>query len=189
MLFWNNEVDVVFFFFCSIKWSKDGQEYLTLPGKSSTTEIRELERVTSKLRIGNAASEDAGRYACQATNAFGTSHFTIDVTIWGKGFTSKTFAYLGLRTQSVIFYVYDFFSQNPLQLHKTWASWTSKVEVSKLHGLWKMLLLELIVWWCNGRNSQVNIARSLSSRMRNISSSQKYWLLQKWPNWFCYRPC
>ena len=84
-----------------------------MPGKSSTTEIRELERVTSKLRIGNAASEDAGRYACQATNAFGTSHFTIDVTIWGKGFTSKTFAYLGLRTQSVIFYVYDFFFTEP----------------------------------------------------------------------------
>ena len=71
----------------SIKWSKNGQEYLTLPGKSSTTEIRELERVTSKLRIGDASPTDAGRYACQATNSFGTSHFTIDVTIWGKGFT------------------------------------------------------------------------------------------------------
>ena len=56
-----------------------------MPGKSSTTEIRELERVTSKLRIGDASPTDAGRYACQATNSFGTSHFTIDVTIWGKG--------------------------------------------------------------------------------------------------------
>ena len=70
--------------FCSIKWAKHGKDYLTLPGKSSTTEIRELERVTSKLRIGDATSEDAGRYSCQASNAFGTSHFSIDVTIWGK---------------------------------------------------------------------------------------------------------
>ena len=37
-----------------MKWAKDGKDYLTLPGKSSTTEIRELERVTSKLRIGDA---------------------------------------------------------------------------------------------------------------------------------------
>ena len=108
-----------FFPLCSIKWSKDGQEYLTLPGKSSTTEIRELERVTSKLRIGNAASEDAGRYACQATNAFGTSHFTIDVTIWGKGFTSKTFAYLGIPTKSVIFFVYDFLYRTPTNSTKS----------------------------------------------------------------------
>ena len=71
--------------FSSIKWSKNNQEYLTLPGKSSTTEIRELERVTSKLRIKDAEAEDAGRYACHATNAFGTSSFNIDVTIWGKG--------------------------------------------------------------------------------------------------------
>lgn len=72
------------FFRCfSIKWGKDGKDYLTLPGKSSTTEIRELERVTSKLRIGGAAQEDAGQYSCQASNAFGTSHFGIDVTIWG----------------------------------------------------------------------------------------------------------
>ena len=70
--------------FSSIKWGKDGQDYLTLPGKSSTTEIRELERVTSKLRIGDATSSDAGRYSCQASNAFGTTHFSIDVTIWGK---------------------------------------------------------------------------------------------------------
>jgi hypothetical protein len=68
----------------SIKWQKDGKDYLTLPGKSSTTEIREMERVTSKLKIGDAEKDDAGRYACQATNAFGTSHFNIDVTIWGK---------------------------------------------------------------------------------------------------------
>lgn len=72
--------------FSSIKWGKNGQDYLTLPGKSSTTEIRELERVTSKLRIGDATSTDAGRYSCQASNAFGTSHFSIDVTIWGKLF-------------------------------------------------------------------------------------------------------
>ena len=78
--------------FSSIKWSKNNQEYLTLPGKSSTTEIRELERVTSKLRIKDAEAEDAGRYACHATNAFGTSSFNIDVTIWGKGLvkTHKT---------------------------------------------------------------------------------------------------
>ena len=56
-----------------------------MPGKSSTTEIRELERVTSKLRIKDAEAGDAGRYACHATNAFGTSSFNIDVTIWGKG--------------------------------------------------------------------------------------------------------
>ena len=70
----------------SVKWAKDSKDYLTLPGKSSTTEIRELERVTSKLRIGDATQEDAGRYSCQASNAFGTSHFTIDVTIWGKNY-------------------------------------------------------------------------------------------------------
>ena len=72
------------YLFSSIKWGKDGHDYLTLPGKSSTTEIRELERVTSKLRIGDATSSDAGRYSCQASNAFGTTHFSIDVTIWGK---------------------------------------------------------------------------------------------------------
>ena len=73
-------------FILSVKWAKDGKDYLTLPGKSSTTEIRELERVTSKLRIGDATQEDAGRYSCQASNAFGTSHFSIDVTIWGKNY-------------------------------------------------------------------------------------------------------
>ena len=56
-----------------------------MPGKSSTTEIREMERVTSKLRINQATPpEDAGTYSCQASNAFGASHFRIDVTIWGK---------------------------------------------------------------------------------------------------------
>ena len=56
-----------------------------MPGKSSTTEIREMERVTSKLRIGMATPpEDAGAYSCQASNAFGVSHFKIDVTIWGR---------------------------------------------------------------------------------------------------------
>ena len=59
-------------------------DYLTLPGKSSTTEIRELERVTSKLRITNADSEDGGRYSCQASNAFGVSNFRVQVTIWGN---------------------------------------------------------------------------------------------------------
>ena len=44
----------VSFLILSVKWAKDGKDYLTLPGKSSTTEIRELERVTSKLRIGDA---------------------------------------------------------------------------------------------------------------------------------------
>ena len=69
----------------SIKWLKDGEDYLTMPGKSSTTEIREMERVTSKLRINQAIPpEDAGTYSCQASNAFGSSHFRIDVTIWGK---------------------------------------------------------------------------------------------------------
>lgn len=68
-----------------MKWLKDGREYLTLPGKSSTTEIRELERVTSKLRVNNAAAQqDAGTYSCQATNAYGVSHFRIDVTVWGE---------------------------------------------------------------------------------------------------------
>ena len=43
-----------------MKWAKDGKDYLTLPGKSSTTEIRELERVTSKLRIGDATQVHAG---------------------------------------------------------------------------------------------------------------------------------
>jgi len=71
-------------YFYSIKWRKDGREYLTLPGKSSTTEIRELDRVTSKLRIGDADNGDAGRYSCEAVNAFGKSHFSIDVTIWGE---------------------------------------------------------------------------------------------------------
>ena len=61
-----------------------------MPGKSSTTEIRELERVTSKLRIKDAEAGDAGRYACHATNAFGTSSFNIDVTIWGKGLVKPT---------------------------------------------------------------------------------------------------
>ena len=69
---------------CSIKWLKDGKSYLTQPGKSSTTEIRELDRVTSKLRIDDSAQIDAGRYECEAENAFGKSHFSIDVTIWGK---------------------------------------------------------------------------------------------------------
>ena len=56
-----------------------------MPGKSSTTEIREMERVTSKLRINQAQPpQDAGAYSCQASNAFGSSHFRIDVTIWGK---------------------------------------------------------------------------------------------------------
>ena len=63
---------------------KEGKDYLTLPGKSSTTEIRELERVTSKLKIVDSEKDDGGRYSCQATNAFGSSHFTVDVTIWGK---------------------------------------------------------------------------------------------------------
>ena len=75
----------------SIKWLKEGKEYLTLPGKSSTTEIRELERVTSKLKIGDAQKDDAGRYSCQATNAFGTSHFAVDVTIWGNYETISSF--------------------------------------------------------------------------------------------------
>ena len=74
----------VMFCIFSIKWLKEGKEYLTLPGKSSTTEIRELERVTSKLKIVDSEKDDAGRYSCQATNAFGSSHFTVDVTIWGK---------------------------------------------------------------------------------------------------------
>ena len=69
---------------CRIKWKKDGREYLTVPGKSSTTEIRELDRVTSKLRIGDSAQGDAGRYSCEAENAYGKSHFSIDVTIWGE---------------------------------------------------------------------------------------------------------
>ena len=56
-----------------------------MPGKSSTTEIRELDRVTSKLRIGDSAQTDAGRYSCEAENAYGKSHFSIDVTIWGEG--------------------------------------------------------------------------------------------------------
>ena len=73
------------FLFRSIKWRKDGRDYLTLPGKSSTTEIRELDRVTSKLRISDSTPhEDAGRYACEAANAYGKSHFSIDVTIWGE---------------------------------------------------------------------------------------------------------
>ena len=59
-------------------------DYLTLPGKSSTTEIRELERVTSKLRISTAASEDGGSYTCQASNAYGVSNFRLQVTIWGE---------------------------------------------------------------------------------------------------------
>ena len=70
--------------FFRIKWKKDGREYLTEPGKSSTTEIRELDRVTSKLRIGDSAQSDAGRYSCEAENAYGKSHFSIDVTIWGE---------------------------------------------------------------------------------------------------------
>ena len=73
-----------YLFSSSIKWLKDSKDYLTLPGKSSTTEIREMERVTSKLKIADAEKDDAGRYSCQATNSFGTSHFTVDVTIWGK---------------------------------------------------------------------------------------------------------
>ena len=80
-----------------MKWAKDGKDYLTLPGKSSTTEIRELERVTSKLRIGDATQEDAGRYSCQASNAFGTSHFTIDVTIWGKNYVQSTLDLVNLQ--------------------------------------------------------------------------------------------
>jgi hypothetical protein len=80
---------------CSIKWLKEGQDYFTLPGKSSTTEIRELERVTSKLKIVNAEKDDAGRYSCQATNAFGTSHFAIDVTLWGNLFNRLNIFYLG----------------------------------------------------------------------------------------------
>ena len=84
--FFAPDFDPKVFLLSSIKWGKDGHDYLTLPGKSSTTEIRELERVTSKLRIGDATSSDAGRYSCQASNAFGTSHFGIDVTIWGKLF-------------------------------------------------------------------------------------------------------
>lgn len=57
----------------------------SLPGKSSTTEIRELDRVTSKLRITDSRPhKDAGRYDCEAANAYGKSHFSIDVTIWGK---------------------------------------------------------------------------------------------------------
>ena len=56
-----------------------------MPGKSSTTEIREMKRVTSKLRINNATPpKDAGVYSCQASNAFGASHFRIDLSIWGK---------------------------------------------------------------------------------------------------------
>jgi hypothetical protein len=45
-----------------VKWAKDGKDYLTLPGKSSTTEIRELERVTSKLRIGDATQVNMAQY-------------------------------------------------------------------------------------------------------------------------------
>lgn len=63
-----------------------------MPGKSSTTEIRELERVTSKLKIVDADKEDAGRYSCQATNAFGTSHLTIDVNIWGREIFLSSFS-------------------------------------------------------------------------------------------------
>ena len=48
------------FLFRSIKWRKDGRDYLTLPGKSSTTEIRELDRVTSKLRISGVVLLGSG---------------------------------------------------------------------------------------------------------------------------------
>lgn len=75
--------------FFSIKWRKDGRDYLTLPGKSSTTEIRELDKVTSKLKISNSEQDDAGRYSCEASNAFGNSHFSIDVTIWGKSLNEE----------------------------------------------------------------------------------------------------
>ena len=51
-----------------MKWAKDGKDYLTLPGKSSTTEIRELERVTSKLRIGDATQVNMAQYFQESYN-------------------------------------------------------------------------------------------------------------------------
>jgi hypothetical protein len=58
-----------------VKWAKDGKDYLTLPGKSSTTEIRELERVTSKLRIGDATQVNKAQIILSLffINTFGLS--------------------------------------------------------------------------------------------------------------------
>ena len=85
-----------------------------MPGKSSTTEIRELDRVTSKLRIGDSAQTDAGRYSCEAENAYGKSHFSLDVTIWGENVIRLLHSASGFESNSTSRNISTFVSQEIL---------------------------------------------------------------------------
>nr|XP_040568004.1 Down syndrome cell adhesion molecule-like protein Dscam2 isoform X1 [Lepeophtheirus salmonis] len=85
----------------SMTWRKDGRDYLTTPGKSRTTEIRELDKVTSKLRIENANINDAGKYSCLASNAFGKSNYAMDVTVWEPPPTPSNVTIMDILSRSV----------------------------------------------------------------------------------------